>query len=72
MKNLLFGCAYYPEHDPEDQWELDAKLMADMGLNFIRVGEFCWNRMQQSDGTLTLDWLGRLIALFDSYGKKTF
>ena len=71
MESLLFGAAYYPEHDPEQEWEQDARLMRDLGFNAIRVGEFCWNRMQQPTGALTLDWLERAIALFDAHGIKT-
>ena len=39
MKHILLGAAYYPEHDPEDEWALDAKLMQELGFNVIRVGE---------------------------------
>ena len=67
----LLGVAYYPEHDPESEWPLDAALMRDLGLNTIRVGEFCWNRMQAPDGTLTLDWLARLIDLYQAHGIGT-
>ena len=71
MNNLFFGVAYYPEHDPEDEWELDARLMQELGLNTIRIGEFCWNRMQRPDGSFTLDWIARCVELFDRYGIKT-
>jgi beta-galactosidase len=71
MNELLFGAAYYPEHDPESEWPLDAALMRDAGFNVIRVGEFCWNRMQRGDGTLTLDWLERLIDLYYRHGIRT-
>ena len=71
MKSILLGAAYYPEHDPETEWESDARLMQELGLNVIRVGEFCWNRMQQSDGSLTLDWLERLVELYYRHGIRT-
>ncbi|MBI4023471.1 MAG: beta-galactosidase [Verrucomicrobia bacterium] len=71
MNKLLFGVAYYPEHDPEEEWGLDAKLMQELGLNCIRIGEFCWSRLQQSDGAFTLDWLNRVIDLYDAHGIKT-
>jgi len=71
MNQLLFGAAYYPEHDPESEWPLDAALMRDAGFNIIRVGEFCWNRMQSPDGKFTLDWLQRLVELYDQQGIKT-
>ncbi len=68
---LLLGVAYYPEQDPETEWELDARLMQDLGLNCVRIGEFCWNRMQRPDGTLTLDWVERCIDLLARYGIRT-
>ena len=71
MNALLFACAYYAEHETETDWRRDAKRMQELGLDAIRVGEFCWSRMQRSDGTLTLDWLERLVDLFGSYGIRT-
>ena len=69
--NLLLGVSYYPEQDPEEEWELDARLMREMGVNTIRIGEFCWSRMQRGDGQFTLDWIQRCVELFDGYGIKT-
>jgi len=71
VNNLLFGVAYYPEQDAEEEWEQDARLMRELGLNAIRVGEFCWSRMQRPDGAFTLDWLQRCIDLFERYGIGT-
>lgn len=71
MKKIVLGVAYYPEHDSEGEWGRDLELMSDLGINAIRIGEFCWNRMQKSDGTLTLDWLERLIDLSHSKGIST-
>ena len=68
---LRLGVAYYPEHDPEDQWEQDARLMQELGLDCVRIGEFCWSRMQQPDGAFTLDWIARCVELFDRHGLKT-
>lgn len=71
MEQIRLGVAYYPEQEPESDWAADARLMNDMGLNCVRVGEFAWSRMQKSDGTFTFDWLQRFIELFDSFGIKT-
>jgi len=68
---LHFGVAYYPEQDPEEEWNLDARLMRELGLNAIRIGEFCWSRMQRRDGTYTLDWIERCIEVFERHGIKT-
>lgn len=71
MKSILLGVAYYPEQDGEEEWPRDAALMAELGLNAVRIGEFCWNRMQRSDGTLTLDWIERLVAVLGRHGIGT-
>lgn len=71
LDRILLGVAYYPEHDPEAEWERDARLMRELGLNAIRVGEFCWSRMQREDGSFTLDWLERLVDLFAAHEIRT-
>jgi beta-galactosidase len=65
MKRTL-GVCYYPEHWPEDWWATDARRMADIGLTWVRIGEFAWSRMEPQPGRLTLDWLDRAI---DTLGK---
>ena len=34
---LFFGVDYYPEHWPEERWPEDARLMAEAGLNVVRL-----------------------------------
>ena len=45
MKRTL-GVCYYPEHWPEAMWPADAARMADLGLTWVRIGEFAWKRME--------------------------
>lgn len=71
FSDLLLGVAYYPEQVDESEWATDAALMARLGLNCIRIGEFCLSRLQKSDGTLTLDWLERVVDLFAGQGIRT-
>jgi beta-galactosidase len=71
QSELRLGIAYYPEQEPEAEWELDAQLMRDLGFDTIRIGEFCWNRMQRATGAFTLDWIERCIELFGRYGIRT-
>ena len=71
VTRIRLGVAWYPEHDPESQWIDDIRLMRDMGVDLVRIGEFCWSRMQLPDGTLTLDWLAKVIGLLDEHGIKT-
>jgi beta-galactosidase len=71
LSHIPLGVAYYPEHDPEQEWDTDARLMQDMGIDFVRVGEFAWSRMQKPDGTLTLDWIERLLETLHKRGIRT-
>lgn len=58
---ILLGTAWYPEQDPEGEWDSDAALMHDLGFDVVRIGEFAWSRMQRADSTLTLDWIERAV-----------
>ena len=69
MKRTL-GTCYYPEHWPEDQWASDAARMADIGLTWVRIGEFAWSRLEPSPGDLRLDWLDRAIEVLGQAGLK--
>ena len=71
MDDMPLGVAYYPEQEPENEWEQDALLMQELGLNCIRIGEFAWSRMQRADGTFSLDWVERVVDLFAAHGIRT-
>ena len=60
MKRTL-GTCYYPEHWPEDRWSRDASRMVELGLTWVRVGEFAWSRLEPRPGRLDFDWLDRAI-----------
>jgi beta-galactosidase len=59
--SLLLGAAWYPEQWPESRWDEDLRLMEAAHINFARVGEFAWSRMEPSEGKYDLDWLERAI-----------
>ncbi|WP_375266277.1 beta-galactosidase [Planktotalea sp.] len=69
MKRTL-GVCYYPEHWPEDRWAIDAAQMIEAGLNWVRVGEFAWSRLEPSPGDLQLDWLERAINVLGDAGLQ--
>ncbi len=64
------GVCYYPEHWPEAQWANDARQMVQMGLSWVRIGEFAWSRMEAEPGKLTFDWLDRAIDTLAEAGLK--
>lgn len=69
MKRTL-GTCYYPEHWPRDIWEEDARRMADLGLTWVRIGEFAWKRLEPSPGGLQFGWLDDAIGVLKDAGLK--
>ena len=65
LKRTL-GVCYYPEHWPEAQWAEDAARMAALGLTWVRIGEFAWNRMEPTPGRMEWAWLDRAIPQIGS------
>ena len=41
---MKLGVCYYPEHWPQQMWHRDAQRMAELGLSYVRIGEFAWYR----------------------------
>ena len=66
----MFGVCYYPEHWPESQWNDDAKMMADLGLTYVRIGEFAWSRLEPNPGEYDFAWLDKSVATLASAGLK--
>ncbi|MGB9144130.1 MAG: beta-galactosidase [Aestuariivirga sp.] len=64
----MLGVCYYPEHWPEEWWAKDAQRMRDMGIKFVRIGEFAWSRMEPKRGAFAWDWLDRAIDVLAKAG----
>ncbi|WP_372571913.1 beta-galactosidase [Ruegeria jejuensis] len=64
------GVCYYPEHWPKERWAEDAARMVEMGLTWVRIGEFAWSRIEPVPGQLQLDWLDRAIEVLGAAGLK--
>jgi beta-galactosidase len=64
------GVCYYPEHWPESYWAEDAHRMRDIGLHFVRIGEFAWSRLEPRDGAYDFDWLARAIDTLSRAGLQ--
>jgi len=60
--HMYYGADYYPEHWPEERWPLDAEMMAEAGLNIVRLAEFAWAKLEPERGRFDFDWLDRAIA----------
>ena len=64
------GVCYYPEHWPEHRWTEDAARMADLGLTWVRIGEFAWSRLEPAPGDLRWDWLDRAVDVLTGAGLR--
>lgn len=64
------GVCYYPEHWPQAIWREDARRMADLGLSWVRIGEFAWSRLERRPDELTFDWLDEAIGVLGDAGLK--
>ena len=70
MTLQTLGVCYYPEHWPESRWAEDAAMMKEIGLSFVRIGEFAWSRLEPSPGAYQFDWLQRAIDVLHDAGLK--
>ena len=66
----MFGVCYYPEHWPQAQWEQDAQMMSELGLTYVRIGEFAWSRLEPNPGELDFTWLDQAILTLNNAGLK--
>jgi beta-galactosidase len=69
--SIEFGVDYYPEHWDRSRWETDARLMAEMGIDVVRMGEFSWFKFERKPGEYDFSWLDEAIALLGRRGIKT-
>jgi beta-galactosidase len=67
---MKLGVCYYPEHWPEEMWADDARRMADLGLTWVRIGEFAWSRIEPDPARFDWSWLDRAIETLGAAGLK--
>ncbi len=67
---MKLGVCYYPEHWPEAQWNQDFATMVQLGIEWVRIGEFAWSRLEAVPGEYTFDWLDRAIETLGAAGLK--
>ena len=68
MERPQLGVCYYPEHWPQSMWAQDAQRMAQLGLKFVRIGEFAWSRLEPSPGKYNFEWLREAIDTLHRHG----
>ena len=63
---VRLGVAYYPEQWPEERWPVDAQLMAEAGLRFVRMAEFSWSKLEPRQGELDFGWLDQALSVMSA------
>jgi len=64
------GVYYYPEQWERSQWERDIKNIAEMGFEFIHLGEFAWTFYEPEEGKFNFEWYDYVISIAEKYGLK--
>jgi len=67
---MALGVCYYPEHWPESWWREDARRMRELGISFVRIGEFAWSRLEPSRGQFDWGWLDRAMDVLGEAGLQ--
>src|SRR6185312_2251040 len=70
MSPPALGVCYYPEHWPRSVWERDAAQMTEVGITYVRIGEFAWSRLEPRPGELQFDWLIDSMDVLGRHGLK--
>lgn len=65
---MKLGVCWYPEHWPEDRWATDASMMADLGLELVRIGEFAWSAYEAAPEAFAWGWLDRAVDVLAEAG----
>ena len=64
------GVCYYPEHWDRALWADDAARMRDLGIRFVRIGEFAWSAIEPRPGAFEWGWLDEAIDTLAGAGLK--
>ena len=65
---VRFGCAYYPEAWPKENWSKDIAEMKKLGLSIIRVGEFNWGNFEPEEGHFEFSDYVELLRICETNG----
>ena len=67
MLKPKLGTCYYPEHWSRDIWKSDVIRMVELGLSWVRIGEFSWSKIEPKEGELDWEWLDCIVELLRSH-----
>ncbi|MGH9433136.1 MAG: beta-galactosidase [Terriglobia bacterium] len=67
---FVYGVDYYPESWDESTLQKDAEMMQTAGINFVRMGEFAWTKMEPEEGHFDFIWLDHALKVLSAHGIK--
>ena len=67
MLKPKLGTCYYPEHWSRDIWKSDVIRMVELGLSWVRIGEFSWSKIEPKSVELDWEWLDCIVELLRSH-----
>ena len=67
---MKLGVCYYPEQWDRSRWRDDARRMAAMGLQLVRIAEFAWARMEPREGEFEWAWLDEAVDTLAEVGLE--
>jgi beta-galactosidase len=70
MNEMRLGVCYYPEQWPEAWWAEDARQMVELGIRQVRIGEFCWSRVEPRPEVFDWGWLDRAVQVLADVGLQ--
>jgi len=71
LERFLIGVCHFPEQEPREQIEHDAALMAQAGIETVRMGEFAWNIVEPEEGRFDFSLFDEAIAALGAHGIDT-
>lgn len=70
FSTILYGAAYYHEYEPYERLDQDVRMMKDVGLNVVRMGESTWSLWEPEDGQFEYAWMDRVVDAMGKAGIK--
>jgi beta-galactosidase len=67
MQSAL-GVCWYPEQWPRELWRSDARRMQELGLRYVRIGEFAWSGLEPEPGRYDWAWLDEVFEILAGAG----
>ena len=67
---MYLGVDYYPEHWDKEMLHSDLDNIIELGSNVIRIGEFAWHMLEQTEGNFDFSYFDRVIEEAKKKGLK--